>query len=85
MDGERWPLIAQGSVARQSEIYWDRVCERVTEVIPNVDPIVPQLPPGLILAYLGITSTSDADPDRVRQALQEGLEPGEAGKTHERG
>ncbi len=36
------PLIAAGSVARRSKIYWARVCQRAAEIAPHLRPIVPE-------------------------------------------
>lgn len=46
------PLIAAGSVAKRSRLYWQRVCERTREFAPGLKPIRPVEPDvvGLMLA-----------------------------------
>jgi N-acetylglucosamine kinase-like BadF-type ATPase len=36
------PMVAAGSVARRSRIYWRRVCERAAEIGPGLLPCVPE-------------------------------------------
>jgi len=59
-----FPMIAIGSVAQNSRLWWARVCERVREVAPQVEPIIPQVRPVIGAALLamrqaGITWTPE--------------------------
>lgn len=59
-----FPLIAVGSVAQKSRLWWERMCERVSAVAPHVRPLIPQVRPvigGALLALkeLGIPWTPE--------------------------
>jgi N-acetylglucosamine kinase-like BadF-type ATPase len=49
-----FPVIAIGSVAQRSRIWWGRMCERIAEVAPAMRPVIPQLPPAVGAALLAL-------------------------------
>ncbi|MEN6544903.1 MAG: BadF/BadG/BcrA/BcrD ATPase family protein [Armatimonadia bacterium] len=49
-----FPMIAIGSVAQQSRLWWERLCERVREAAPQVQPIVPRVRPAVGAALLAL-------------------------------
>jgi len=49
-----FPMIAVGSVAQKSRIWWARLCERVLQVAPNAQPIIPQVRPAIGAALLAM-------------------------------
>ncbi len=64
------PMVAAGSVARRSRVFWARVCERAHSIAPDLSPIVPDLPDvvGIMLAgsrclYAGGTASSPSAHD----------------------
>jgi N-acetylglucosamine kinase-like BadF-type ATPase len=48
-----FPMIGVGSVAQGSRLWWARLCERVREAAPQVEPIIPQVRPVIGAALLG--------------------------------
>lgn len=59
-----FPLIAVGSVAQKSRLWWERMCERVQAVAPCVRPVIPRVRPvigGALLALkaLGVPWTPE--------------------------
>ena len=48
------PMVAEGSVAKRSRIYWERVCERAAEFAPRLIPVRPPEPDvvGVLLAAM---------------------------------
>ena len=40
---QEFPLVAAGSVAMRSRIWWERMCERVAEIAPRARPVQPRL------------------------------------------
>jgi N-acetylglucosamine kinase-like BadF-type ATPase len=47
-----FPMIAIGSVAQKSRLWWERLCERVLAVAPQAEPIIPQVRPVIGAALL---------------------------------
>ena len=43
LEHEEFPLVAAGSVAVRSRIWWERMCERVAEIAPGARPVRPKL------------------------------------------
>lgn len=41
---EAYPLVAMGSVATRSRLYWQRLCARVAQFAPQFAPVCPQAP-----------------------------------------
>ena len=59
-----FPVIAIGSVAQRSRIWWERMCERVKEVAPRARPVIPRVQPAagaalLALREMGVEWTRD--------------------------
>jgi N-acetylglucosamine kinase-like BadF-type ATPase len=64
MQDMSFPMIAVGSVAQNSRLWWQRMCERVQAVAPHVRPMIPQVRPvigGALLALreLGVDWTPE--------------------------
>jgi N-acetylglucosamine kinase-like BadF-type ATPase len=64
MQSLAFAMIAVGSVAQGSRLWWERMCERVQAVAPRVRPIIPQVRPvigGALLALkeLGVDWTPE--------------------------
>lgn len=53
---DSYPLVACGSVAVRSRIYWARVCARAAEFAPGLKPVVPDFPPVVGLLHAGMES-----------------------------
>jgi len=49
-----FPVIAIGSVAQRSAIWWQRVCRRLAEAAPGTRPVIPQLQPAVGAALLAL-------------------------------
>ncbi len=49
-----FPLIAVGSVAQCSHIWWEQVCRRLTAIAPGAFPIVPVIQPATAAALLAL-------------------------------
>jgi len=49
-----FPMIAIGSVAQKSRLWWERLCERVLAVAPQAEPIIPQVRPVIGAALLAM-------------------------------
>jgi len=49
-----FPVVAAGSVAQKSRVWWERVCSRIVAVAPNVQPIVPRVQPAVGAALLAL-------------------------------
>ncbi len=73
--GQVWPLIAMGSVATRSRLYWDRVQRRIREVAPRVYPVLPTLSPVTIMALVALRRLGAADPESLRRNLLTTAEP----------
>jgi N-acetylglucosamine kinase len=54
MQGLDFPMIAVGSVAQNSRLWWERICERVRAVAPQVRPVIPQVRPVIGAALLAM-------------------------------
>lgn len=59
-----FPMIAVGSVAQKSRLWWGRLCERVQAVAPKVRPLIPDVRPvigGALIALkeLGVPWTPE--------------------------
>lgn len=48
------PMVASGSVALKSKIYWRAFCEQAQLLAPNLQPMVPTVPPACGAAMLGL-------------------------------
>lgn len=47
VNDEQLPVIASGSVAQNSRLWWERMCERIREVAPRMKPIIPRVRPAV--------------------------------------
>jgi len=48
------PVIASGSVAQKSRLWWRHMCGRLAEVAPGIEPIIPRVPPAVGAALLAL-------------------------------
>ncbi|MGD9497421.1 MAG: N-acetylglucosamine kinase [Armatimonadota bacterium] len=53
---EELPVIASGSVARHSRIWWEHVCARIAAAAPRMRPIIPPVPPVVGAALVGLSA-----------------------------
>ena len=86
MDRLDFPVIAAGSVAQKSRLWWERVCSRIAAVAPNIQPMVPQVQPAvgaalLALQEMGVQWTRKLM-DRIIETQRPFLEAVERGATH---
>lgn len=77
MEELEFPMIAVGSVAQKSRLWWARLCERVLAVAPQAQPIIPRVRPVIGAALLamkraGIESTPELL-ERIIETQQEFL------------
>lgn len=49
-----FPMIAVGSVAQNSRLWWERLCERVREAAPLAQPLIPRVRPAVGAALLAL-------------------------------
>jgi N-acetylglucosamine kinase-like BadF-type ATPase len=73
-EGEPLPLVGMGGVIQHSDLYWNRLCEKVSAFLPRVRPMRIDFPQsvGLALAGLGQAMESGvvrADLKQVRERL----------------
>ncbi len=70
------PMVATGSVLTQSEIYWQRFCEQVKHVTPNVRTVRLDQPPVAGVALAGLCCIYRCKPSdpRITQARKRLLE-----------
>lgn len=54
LEGVGFPLIAIGSVAQRSRLWWQRMCERVQGLAPGARPVVPRIAPAAGAALLAL-------------------------------
>ncbi|MGC9318367.1 MAG: N-acetylglucosamine kinase [Armatimonadota bacterium] len=71
------PVIASGSVAQSSRLWWERVCERIAEVVPGMRAMIPRVRPAvgaalIALREMGVETTPDLL-DRIVQTQEEHL------------
>lgn len=70
-----YPLIALGSIALKSEIFWARLCAGVQKFAPRVRFLRPEQPPVAGMALCVLQQIGAADPQALRQALTQTLLP----------
>lgn len=64
-----FPVIGVGGVARRSQIWWDRVCRRLSDAAPHMRPVVPPVVPAVGAALLGLREMGvDWTADRISHA-----------------
>lgn len=66
---EDYPLVASGSVATHSRIYWEHLSELVHGFAPRLTPIRPELPSVVGLALLTLRKLAVPDPDAMQRNL----------------
>jgi len=64
-----YPMIAAGSVAVRSKIYWAHLCSLVKEFAPSIRPIVPDLPQVIGGMFAASRKMHGIDPDTFRKNL----------------
>lgn len=82
MEDVELPVIASGSVAQKSRLWWEHMCERIREVVPGMRPIIPRVRPAVGAALIGLremgVETTPALMDRIVQTQEEHLQAMEA-------
>lgn len=83
-----FPMIAVGSVASRSRLWWEHFIARVREVAPRVEPILPRVRPVIGGALLGLREMGVAwTPELIERIIEtqepylEALEAREADQT----
>lgn len=66
------PLVAAGSVARKSRLYWERLCSRAREFAPLLRPVVPEVPDvvGMVLAGADAAETDARFAENLRAGVR---------------
>ena len=86
---EELPVIASGSVARHSRIWWEQMCARIAEAAPRMRPIVPPVPPviGAALVAFGAMGVAITDEliARIVETQQPFLRPAPADAANSQG
>lgn len=86
---EELPVIASGSVARRSRIWWEHMCARIAEVAPRMRPIIPPVPPVIGAALVGLSAMGVAITDelmaRIVATQEPFLQPAAADAANEQG
>lgn len=76
------PVIASGSVAQNSRLWWERLCERIEQVVPEAEPIIPTVRPVVGAALLALeemgVEVTDALMERIIETQQEHLHAAQA-------
>lgn len=75
MADEDYPLVAIGSVAVHSTIYWEHLCSRIRTFAPRLRLIRLQLPHVLGFAMLGLQSLNTGHSEMLRNNLLESAIP----------
>ena len=55
---QQFPIVGAGSVAAQSDIYWQELCRQLRSIAPRFQPVRIPLPPVAGLAALGLRDTA---------------------------
>jgi len=66
---EEYPLVASGSIATHSRIYWEHLSAILRERAPHLHPVKPELPPVVGVALITLRKLAAADPDTLQQNL----------------
>jgi N-acetylglucosamine kinase len=75
MHGLAFPLIANGSVAQKSRLWWQRLCERVLTAAPHAQPIVPHIRPVIGGALLALKAMGVAWTPELLATIEQTQEP----------
>ena len=68
-----FPVIAIGSVAQRSRMWWERMCGRVKGVAPRARPVIPPVQPAVGAALLALRDMGvEWGPDLVKRILETG-------------
>lgn len=86
---EELPVIASGSVARHSRIWWEHMCARIARVAPRMRPMIPPVPPviGAALVAFGAMGVAITDEliGRIVQTQEPFLRPAPADAANSEG
>ncbi len=66
---EAYPLVASGSIATRSRIYWEHLTARVLDFAPRFTPVCPEFPPVVGVALITLRKLAAADPELLQQNL----------------
>ncbi len=59
LHGQALSMVAAGSVARRSRVFWNRVCDRALSIAPQLNPVVPTLAEVVGVTLAGTRCLSD--------------------------
>jgi N-acetylglucosamine kinase-like BadF-type ATPase len=65
----RHAFIGTGSVIVRSDVFWDRLCQRVLAMAPGFRPMRSTQPPAAGFALLQLQELSSEDPDRLKERV----------------
>ena len=87
LDEVAFPMIAIGSVAQHSDMWWQHICRRMREAAPRVRPLIPQFRPAVGAALLALqamgVSWSPALLTRIGETQQPFLEAADSADPHQ--
>jgi len=66
-----FPLIASGSVAQKSRLWWEQVCRRVRETAPRMRPVMTRLVPAAGAALVALRRMGAAPEQHLRSVMEE--------------
>lgn len=70
-----FPLIANGSVAQKSRLWWERLCERVLATAPQAQPLVPRIKPVIGGALLALQAMGIEWTEQLLETIEQTQEP----------
>lgn len=66
---DAYPLVATGSIATHSRIYWEHLSALVLDFAPRFTPMRPEFPPVVGVALIALRKLAAVDPDLLQQNL----------------
>lgn len=66
---ENYPMIASGSIAMRSRIYWEHLSALVLDYAPCLTPVRPEFPPVVGLALITLRQLAATDQDTLQHNL----------------
>ncbi len=66
---EAYPLVASGSIATCSRIFWDHLSAQVLDFAPHLTPVCPEFPPVVGVALITLRKLAAADPELMQLNL----------------
>ncbi|HEY3398452.1 MAG TPA: BadF/BadG/BcrA/BcrD ATPase family protein [Armatimonadota bacterium] len=67
---QAFPVIAIGSVAQKSRLWWQQVCDRILAVAPQARPLIPTVRPAIGGALLALRAMGVAETPELRARIE---------------